>query len=371
MKKFTHYLAFAGLLLIALFTHAQDKTVVFHFTTVGDSREEPALVKLSEQEMLWIQNTKVLARMIREMQAEKPHALFFNGDMIYGYSQDRAVLDRHYAYWRGMVATLMEAGTYVVPVPGNHEVQIKVKDVSDPKGKEIKTAVVESENAWRANMGDLIFNQTRWAAMTNLPSSGWNIDNAPQIGVDGITTDQRQLSYSFDVGKIHFAIVNTDPVGFDDSVPVKWLEADFAAAKQRGANRFFVFGHKMAFTYTPEKQKALKNPGAAGFDARLEIRDAFWNVIEAYQAVFFTGHQHVFHAHQPRKDSGGKAWQVIVGSGGSNFAFKKGVSDNPNDYYFSWADVLVFADNTVRIKILGFDENYGPTRVISTWDIQP
>ena len=370
MKKVAHYLSFISLLLIALLAQAQapEKAVLFHFTTVGDSRDEPALVKLSDQDMLWIQNTKVLARMIREMQADKPQALFFNGDMIYGYTQDRAVLDRHYAYWRGMVANLMETGTYVVPVPGNHEVQIKVKNA---QGKEIKTAVVESENAWRANMGDLIFNQTRWQAMTKLPSSAWNIDNAPQIGVDGITTDQRQLSYSFDVGKIHFAIINTDPVGFDDSAPVKWLEADFAAAKARGANRFFVFGHKMAFTYVPEKQKKLNTVRADGLDLRPELRDAFWNVIETYQAIFFTGHQHVFHAEQPRKDSGGKAWQIIVGSGGSNFSIKKGASDNAYDYYFSWADVSVLADNTVRIKVLGFDENFGPTRVIDTWDIQP
>ena len=110
MKKVAHYLSFISLLLIALLAQAQapEKAVLFHFTTVGDSREEPALVKLSDQDMLWIQNTKVLARMIREMQADKPQALFFNGDMIYGYTQDRAVLDRHYAYWRGMVANLME-----------------------------------------------------------------------------------------------------------------------------------------------------------------------------------------------------------------------------------------------------------------------
>jgi hypothetical protein len=33
--------------------------------------------------------------------------------------------------------------------------------------------------------------------------------------------------------------------------------------------------------------------------------------------------------------------------------------------------VLAFSDTTVRIKILGFDENLGSTRVIDSWDIQP
>ncbi len=370
MKNFARYIAGLGLLAVALMVSAQDSSlsVMFRFTTVGDSREEPTPGKLSNQEMLWLQNTRVLARMIREMQADKPQALFFNGDMIYGYTADRAVLDRQYAYWRGMVAHLMESGTYVVPVPGNHEIQVRTRSAL---GREVRTATVENENAWRANMGDLIFNQAKWQAMTNLPATAWSIDNAPQAGVDGITTDQRQLSYSFDVGRIHFAIINTDPAGFDDSAPVKWLEADFAAARQRGANRFFVFGHKMAFTYVPEKLRQRNVTRTDGLDARPGVRDAFWDLIESYQAIFFTGHQHVFHASQPRKDSGGKAWQVIVGSGGTNFSIKKGDSDNIYDYYYSWADVSVLSDNTVRIKVLGFDENFGPTRVIDSWDIQP
>ena len=375
IKSYSYNVFTAMLLAFALFVqathtvHAQapDKSVVFHFTTVGDSREEPALTKLNAQESLWIQNTKVLARMIREMQAVKPQALFFNGDMIMGYTSDRVVLDRQYAYWRGMIAHLIESGTYVVPVPGNHEMQVRSKT---PDGKVVRQAMVENENAWRANMGDLIFNQARWQAMTNLSATAWSMDHTPPIGADGVTTDQRQLSYSFDVGAIHFTIMNTDPVGFDNSAPVKWLEADLAAAQQRGAKRFLVFAHKMAFTYTPDKVKVTGKTFADGLDLRPVERDAFWDVIERYQATYFTGHQHVFNAQQPRKEQGGNAWQVIVGSGGTNFSIKKGASDNPYDYYFSWADVRVFSDNSMRIRVLGFDENFGPTRTIAEWDIQ-
>ena len=64
-----------------------------------------------------------MTRMIREMQVAKPQALFFNGDMIYGYSSNKEKMDRYYAYWRGMMSNLIESGTYVVPIPGNHEVQ--------------------------------------------------------------------------------------------------------------------------------------------------------------------------------------------------------------------------------------------------------
>ncbi len=68
-----------------------------------------------------------------------------------------------------------------------------------------------------------------------------------------ITTSQAELTYSFDIptsaGLLHFAIVNTDPSGADGIAPADWLATDFAAAKTRGAARFFVFGHKPAFTY--------------------------------------------------------------------------------------------------------------------------
>ena len=60
--------------------------------------------------------------MLHEIEAQKPHALVFNGNMIYGYTTNVATLDKQYAFWRGMVAGLMPRGTYVLPVLGNHEV---------------------------------------------------------------------------------------------------------------------------------------------------------------------------------------------------------------------------------------------------------
>ncbi|MBV5336406.1 hypothetical protein JZU48_05400, partial [bacterium] len=65
-------------------------------------RQEPGDPRLTPQDAIWLQETKVFSRIVREIQADKPQALFFNGDMIMGYSTDRAKLDREYAYWRGM-----------------------------------------------------------------------------------------------------------------------------------------------------------------------------------------------------------------------------------------------------------------------------
>jgi hypothetical protein len=344
--------------------------VVLTFSTVGDSRQDPVTfdpttAPLSAQDKIWLQNTKAWSRIMRSVEAQKSKLLFFNGDMIMGYglagptasnsvadvvASDLMAFYRQYGFWRGMVAPLMEAGTYVVPVVGNHEVQSK------PLGKR---AQVENENAWRANMGDLIIDTGRFKAIVGTDATNVNVqDNA---GYDGLSTDQRQLSYSFDVGDSHFAVVNTDPVGKDNVAPSGWLAADLGAAAGRGAKHFFVFGHKPAYTYyfgtnTPP------NPGVSGLDKVPASRDAFWNVIEQYGATYFCGHEHEFNMMQPK----GAAWQVLVGSGGSPWDAKQGeVTLNPaTDRSYAWATVEIRRSGKVDITAYGFSDTFGPTQVL-------
>lgn len=359
-----------GMLLALLattgFSATGEDPVVFHFDTVGDSRQAPGDAGLTAQDAIWLQATKVTSRMMREIQTGHPQAFIFNGDMIYGYSEDCAALDKEYAFWRGMMTGFLETGTYVLPVPGNHEMQIKRKDEN---GKTRKVAVLSSELAWRANMGDLVLNEGLWRELTQQKAVAWSVDNAPVVGTDGVTTDQRQLSYSFDSGSVHLAVVNTDPVGFDSSVPVEWLKADFEAARKRGAKHFFVFGHKMAFGYVPDKRDPKAADSETGLDHRLAVRDAFWDLMESYGATYFCGHEHVFHAEQPRKNAGGKSWQVIVGSGGSPFGVKPEETTKASDREYAWADVAVHASGRVHVKIQGFDEAFGPTHTIQEWDM--
>ena len=343
---------------------ASDSAVVFHFATVGDSRHDPKAQGLSGQDRRWLQSSRVLARLLGEMGASHPQALIFNGDMVMGYTHDAAQLDREYAFWRGMVTHLLEGGTYVLPVPGNHEVQMPTPQ---PDGHSLKLAQVELEQAWRANMGDLIVDGDRWQRTTGLPLKGWDPANTPQPGRDGIRTDQTQLSYSLDAGSVHLAVINTDPVGHDGGVPLTWLRQDFEAARARGAKRFFVFGHKMAYAYVFNAHRKDKEDG---LEVRPAERDAFWDLIEAYGATYFCGHEHIYHASQPRRTEGGQAWQVIVGSGGSPFAAHPGESSNPLDRFYAWADVSVLANGRVRVKVLGFDEHFGPTQVLAQWEIR-
>ena len=258
-------IAFSATAIIASTAMAQTADpVVVTFSTIGDSRQDPTTANLSDQDKIWLQNTKAFSRILRTIQSQRANLLFFNGDMIMGYgkaaapTQTNPTVDQivagdllkfyqQYGFWRGMVAPVMETGTYIVPVPGNHETQCK----SCLTGVGAKTAVIENENAWRANMGDLIVNAARFQELFGDQPTNINVGNNGAL--DALTTDQSKLSYSFDYRNNHFVVINTDPVGKDAQAPTNWLSQDLGAAKSRGMKNFFVFGHNPVHLLLPHQ----------------------------------------------------------------------------------------------------------------------
>jgi len=355
---------------------------ILTFSTVGDSRQDPVspdptTTPLSGQDTIWLQNTKAWSRIIDSIEQQKSNLLFFNGDMIMGYgnanvpqnnttvqgivNSDLVNFYKQYAFWRGMVAGLMENGTYVVPVPGNHETQCKACG---------KIALAVNENAWRANMSDLILDDTRFLKLFGDQPANESVgDN--RLAADGLITDQSKLSYSFDFKGSHFVVINTDPVGKDAHAPTNWLAADLAAAQSHGARHFFVFGHKPAYTYYYGQNTQLPVT-PSGLDNDVASRDAFWDVIEQYGAIYFCGHEHIFNLMKPRAQLGGRSWQILVGSGGSPFEAKPSdITVNPNtDRDYAWATVKVYRNGKVKLTAYGFDDQFGPTHVIRSVTIQ-
>ncbi len=368
--------------------------VILTFSTVGDSRQDPqnidpTIVKtaqvgvgncqipsgatgltanpgLSGQDCKWLQNTTAWARIMRTIQSQKSQLLFFNGDMIMGYGKagvpvtrnttgvsevaitspvisdvlnsDAMQIYKQYGFWRGMVANLMETGTYVVPVPGNHEVQCKRCG---------KAAQVENENAWRDNMGDLILDTARFTSLVGTAPTNFSNSSG---SADGLATDQSQLSYSFDVGASHFAIINTDAVGKDGYAPTAWLDADMLAAEGRGAKRMFVFGHKPAVFYVVGSVVASSTSSLS--DKNLAAGTAFWTVIDNHKATYFSGHEHTYKV--SKLNGLTNSYQVIVGAGGSPFESSVTTSV-ANDRMYSWATVKVFQSGAVQMDTWGFD----------------
>jgi hypothetical protein len=410
--------------------HAQTSDpVVFSFVTLGDSRQDPAnpdpttLLTVSPvtgagvpsttgtllpQDAIWLQNTKAWTRIIRTAQAQKPNLLFLNGDMVMGYGRaavpsawsstpptvsgvvtsDLVKFYTQYAYWRGTVANLFENGTYVLPVPGNHETQCN-SAVSTNTGASAcasgKHAVAENEDAYRANMGDLIndlVTNVRFSNVTGKPAqnvSGLTAATAPNTTTDGLTTNQAQLSYSFDInsaaGLLHFVVINTDATGADSTTPSGWLAGDLATAQAHGAIKYFVFGHKPAFTYNYTAASG-GTVAAAGLDVNLAARDSFWKLIAQYNATYFSGHEHIFHVGQYADPTGtysNTPYQVLVGSGGSPFDDKlsgacpscvEPVFTNPTDRYYAWALVQIHQSGIVTLNGYAFSDSFGPTQTV-------
>jgi hypothetical protein len=488
---------------------AQSDPVIFSFATVGDSRTDPGKPdattllanpapttqggapsftgKILPQDNEWVQNTAAFATILAGIQTQDPNLLFFNGDMIFGYgrpilpsawnnglpnswtSAQTVVPDTifeiaQYAYWRGMVAPLFLAGTYVIPVPGNHETQCSYSaepytsgapnpncasttanpsGVTGPVNGTGKTAYSDNENMFRFNMGDLVgdlsanirfsdvsgyfamnaagLTETTAPIGDSITPTATNLSNGP------ITGDQHDLTYSFDIQAqlgllLHFVVINTDPSGADSTAPAAWLANDLAAAQARGGSgtvKYFVFGHKPAFTYNyaavtggSVNPPSTNSPGPGGLDANYITtttgtpptttyttpwRDTFWSVIAHYGATYFSGHEHTVNVRQfadPTGTYSGTPYQVIVGSGGSPFDDKlvttgtvNGIAcsttkpcepqlTGPYDRYYAWALVQVHASGNVSLQVSGFGDNYGgssegygPVQDLSVYDV--
>ena len=184
---------------------------------------------------------------------------------------------RQYGFWRGMVAGPMETTLYVVPVPGNHEVQCKACG---------KMAKPENEDAWRANMGDLILDDSRFQKLFGVQPT--NREHGRQQRARRPIEPQSQLSYSFDLAGSHFVVINTDPVGNDAHAPVQFLASRPGRGCQSRDEE-----HSSSSGTSPHSPTTTGRTRRCRLPVRLDndtvARDQFWTVIQQYGAVYFCG----------------------------------------------------------------------------------
>jgi hypothetical protein len=162
-------------------------------------------------------------------------------------------------------------------------------------------------------------------------------------------------------------------VGNDAHAPVGFLAADLAAAAGRNVKNIFIFGHKPAYTYYYGAGNSAPLPTApSGLDNDTTARDAFWKIIQQYGAVYFCGHEHIFHISHPHGPLGDTAWQVLVGSGGSPFEAKPtDTTVNPQtDRDYAWVTVNIQQSGRVTMTAYGFDDHYGTTKVLGYYQLK-
>jgi hypothetical protein len=286
----------------------------FSFVVIGCNRVDSADVSKDNPSTA---NLEQLNRTFREIAELRPRPRFFFlvGDMVYGYSSDASVTEAQLIAWREVYASssLPKLGIELVAIPGNHESQ----------GAD-RMAYLAAEEAWLRVMEPYIRRG----------------GNGPHEGEeDGLSTDQSSLTYSFDYRGTHFLVLNTDPVGWDWRVPVRWVQRDLEQASAREARHIFALGHKPAYPW--------QGAPTDGLSRYPEVRDDFWASMENNGAeAMFSAHNHLWYKHRPSFNG---AWQIIVGNGGSVLE----ASVEGDDAYYGFTQVTVGHHGEVTVTSFG------------------
>jgi hypothetical protein len=240
-------------------------------------------------------NTYQLKRMFSEITDLKPlpKFLFFNGDLILGYTDgDTVRLAHELREWIRIYkeSPLAKTDVKLVAIPGNHEVCEKVGSG--------KLAMPVYERIWAREMKDYILGDNGPRATGLIP------------GTDSLMTNQGKMTYSFDYGGDHFVILSTDAADRESRVPYHWVEKDLSQAHNDGVRHIFAFGHKPAFACAYEAEPAL--------DEYTSNRDSLWACFEKYKCdILFSSHFHLWDTVEPHK---GKTWEIVVGNAGAPLA---------------------------------------------------
>jgi len=225
-----------------------------HFAVVGDT-----------QGWTWGVNTLVFPAIVEQVLAAEPTIEFVVvvGDLVAGTHDEAAGSDllAQWARWRDAAGPWYRSamtGLKVYPVPGNHDLYGPGAD----------------GELWRRTFPEL-----------------------PENGPAG----EKRLTYSFDAGPVHLALVSTSAPGRRHLVDLDWLARDLESSEQPVK---LVFGHEPAFP--------LFGAAACGLEQAAEARDAFWQLL-ADQGVgaYFCGHEHTYD-HWYREG----VHQIITGGGG-------------------------------------------------------
>jgi hypothetical protein len=204
-----------------------------------------------------------------------------------------------------------------------------------------------------------IEDQISLAFLTNghLPD-GWDPTHNPLIGMDHISIAENSTSYSCDYKGSHFIVLNIEPQGSEAEKLKKWVSADLEKANKRGMSHKFVFGPKPALIVNVDDKEKIK-----GLDSEEDEGKAFWKVILANKATYFTTYEYNTNVSQPNH---GKAFQVLIGSGGSPYATEK-----PQNFAQkkAWVNVTIYESGKVHMDVNSSDTQKGEIKISKSWDL--
>jgi hypothetical protein len=164
---------------------------------------------------------------------------------------------------------------------------------------------------------------------------------------DKLGDDQSRMSYSFNIGDVHFVVLNTDTlttekdrngVPYAGWVPVHWVEQDIRAAQADGrVSAIFVLGHKPILKKPDHEEDAILDTSGQPLGGRLQAVFAANDKVRAYLCA----HEHLWDRSPLEKSP--KVWQVIAGNAGSKLNGKW------TDPYFGFSVIKVYSSGKVGL----------------------
>ena len=300
----------------------------FRFAVLCDSRAHAEAKTCSKGV------SAVLKVMVQDIVARSESAgiklVLFPGDLILGLWKknresvaecNRAALEE----WRKTMQPLVDNGMKVRVTAGNHEAgvalitgvrQDKCKKNDDEEmnpasgGGEMKrTFRAKSSRVCGGYSHQYLPKRENFEVFRTVLAEMLEPGADPGLGMG--------LTYSFDQGPCHFAVLNAYTMFENNSFSngaLQWLDCDLGDARERG-KLLFVASHPPAFPGSKHMRDSLPffDPdysceNYSGIDRRKE-RDRFWNILKKHNVVaYFCGHEHNM---QVQRVKG--VWQVVAG----------------------------------------------------------
>ncbi len=288
----------------------------FRFAAMSDSRSGLADPLAAVEGCSWTG----LRQLTQEARRQGASLMIFAGDLIGGYTASRVDFERQMRSWRRAVGPIA-ATIPIYPGPGNH-------DVLGPPPPPDTTRYIQHSHA-DENAPEVVFSE-QFVNPTNGPGPE-EID-----GVEG--PPYGETVYSFDWANAHFVSLNANYwwKRFNDinaEVPgnrmgnfmdgqLEWLDADLAAARERGQDHLFLYFHTPIFPNGGHLSSAMYHSGE--IPEMLEMRDRFLEIMTRHDVLAtFHGDEHHFCRMlvdgSVRESVSQPFWQITTGGAGAPF----------------------------------------------------
>jgi hypothetical protein len=234
-----------------------------------------------------------------------PPYLFFMGDLVVNLAVDdgdtlRGQLDAWARLYKRDPSGIAEKTT-LIPFTGNHEVLQGIFS-NDSLGAKVEVLNAATHPVW-----------LHWLARNGFDRFAGNGPTNAAPNPDMLQRDESKMTYSFNIGDVHFIVLNTDALTTTLNIgwiAYHWIERDIRRAERNDRIKtIFVLGHKpiLGPIEAAEPGSAIINP--LGFQLN-------WLLNRSHKArAYISAHAHMWQAEQLGDSSA--VWQVIAGNGGS------------------------------------------------------